>query len=203
MAVNINNASTPDQSQGILFINMKKIIICLFATLLAAACQQEAETTPAEVTSQIRDFAARQCNVSRDSPHFQPGYLEVIDLSKDKRPDFAVDYAAIRCGGDESLLCKDDGCRREIYVSDGRGGYGLAFGRTVRSFDLDLDQAPPVITATVTGDICRKTAGVRPEDPNPVCQKRYVFDPIQLVFIEKAAPGPTTEKPSGPNPPEG
>lgn len=202
MAANPDEASTSAATQGIVFINMKRLIFCLTAMLTVAACQERVETTPAEVTAQIREFAAEQCGVPSDQPNFQPGYLEVIDLSHDKRPDFVVDYAAIRCGGETSLLCEGDGCRREIYVSDGRGGYGLAYGRTARGFELDLEQAPPVITATLAGEACRKAPGVQPSSPTPVCEKRFVFDPIQLVFIEKPRGGQATEKPAGPTPPE-
>lgn len=173
---------------------MKRLTLSL-AALAAAGCQERSETPPSAVTSEIRAYAAAQCGVSPDAARFEPGYLQVVDLSKDKRPDYVVDYAAIRCGGDRSLLCGEDGCLREVYVSDGRGGYGVAFEHIVRGFTLDLEARPPAIAATLAGEACRKALGVRPQDPHPVCEKGFVFDPIQLIFIEQAPAAPPAATP--------
>lgn len=169
-----------------LFIIMNRLSLFL-PFLLLAACDEPTPTTPAEVTAQIRAFAAEQCGEGEDGMGFEPGYLEVIDLSKDKQPDYLVNYAAIRCGGEVSKLCSERGCRREVWVSDGRGDYKLAFDRTARGFALELDDTPPTVAATLSGDICRRSAGVKPQDANPVCQKLFVFDPIQLHFVEAEA----------------
>lgn len=169
-----------------LFIIMNRLSLFL-PLLLLSACEEPTPTTPAEVTAQIRAFAAEQCGEGEDGMGFEPGYLEVIDLSKDKQPDYLVNYAAIRCGGEVSKLCSAQGCRREVWVSDGRGDYKLAFDRTARGFALELEDSPPTVAATLSGDICRKTLSVKPQDANPVCQKLFVFDPIQLHFVEAEA----------------
>lgn len=183
-------------------------------TGLAAGCgRAPEETTPAQITERIRTFAAAQCGPDAPTAGFEPGYLRVVDISKDGTPDYAVDFSALRCGGDRPILCGEDGCPREIWVSDGRGSYVEALGVHARSFELNVEATPPTVTVTVTGDSCPP-----PPDPPPaqaqgsvaprpqaerVCRKTFVFDPIQLDFLDADRPGaqiaPTEPPPATPN----
>ncbi|GEM_PF-4964480 len=177
------------------------------AAMAASACDRRPqETTPAEVTAKIRAFAAERCGeagiATSGLAGFEPGYLRVADISRDGSPDYVVDFSALRCGEERPVLCADAGCPREIWVSDGRGDYALAFGMAVRAFALNQDTSPPTLDVTLAGDACpapaprepavppadavpaREAAPSRPDMADVVCRKSYVFDPIRLNFLD-------------------
>lgn len=167
-------------------------------TVLAACDRPSGDATPAEVTARIRQFAEDRCQTEPPASAFGAGYMRVADISKDGRPDYVVDFSALACG-DLAAVCPDAGCPREIWVSDGRTGYTLAFGMEVRSMELMADSTPPSLTVTLAGDACPPPPPPDMAGPNPPparaaapeisCRRTYVFDPIRLIFQDAERAG--------------
>ena len=169
----------------------------LLLPICLAACERPGSgDTPAEVTGRIGEFAARHCGVEL-SPSIDAGYLRAADISKDGRPDYVVDFAALDCGGQAPAPCdSESGCPREVWVSDGREMYKLAFGMDARAFEVNADATPPTISATLAGAACpapaapaRGAALLNPAtgarvDAEAACVLTFVFDPIRLEFVD-------------------
>ena len=179
---------------------IRAAIAVSFATFagLAACDRASDEATPSEVTQRIRTFAEERCETEPSPAVFGAGYMRIADISKDGRPDYLVDFSALACG-DPEALCGSAGCPREVWVSDGRTGYTLAFGMEVRSMELNADSAPPTLTVTLTGDACPPPPApdmaapdapqTRAAGPALSCRKTFVFDPIRLVFQDAERAG--------------
>lgn len=165
---------------------------------LAACDRPSADATPAEVTARIQQFAEERCETELSPNAFGAGYMRVVDISKDGRSDYLIDFSQLGCG-DSAEICPAGGCPREVWVSDGRDRYKLAFGMDARSLELNTDSMPPTLAVTLAGDACPRPPAPDMAAPNPQparaaaaevsCRKTFVFDPIRLNFLDAERAG--------------
>lgn len=178
---------------------MKRFVIGLAAALVSAGAVLAASQPPGVVRQAVQhqiDTAMAPDPEDADDadqppPPKAPGAMfRRVNVNNDGVDDWAVDFEK---APNASYFCGTGGCVQQVYVSDGAGGFSLAFDTNVRQFKLRRLKGQTVIDVDFHGSTC-SGFGVDP------CPRGYRWDTAAARFLERPL-GAATFLISGPSRP--
>lgn len=108
-----------------------------------------------------------------------PKMFKRVNINDDGIADWRVDFEQ---GPNPSYFCGTGGCRQQIYVSNGQGGFDLAMDTQVRLFKLRRGKGQTLLDLDFHGSVC----GGFGVDP---CPRAYVWSAAGARFVARVDAG--------------
>ena len=153
--------------------------VSLMSGLSAFASARAAEPEPPEALTWMALKEINEAYFNRAEPMNRPalvtrlpdGMIRAVDVSRDGKPDWLVDYSGVGTG-----FCGTGGCLQTLYVSDG-DAYVLAFDEQALEFEVAEVGGEARVEAQVHHTFCV------PDDWD--CSYAFAWDPGLLRLVER------------------
>lgn len=178
---------------------MKRFVFGLLAALVCAGAVLAASQPPGAVRqavqAQIDEVMAPDPEDLEEIGPLPPhkasaAMFRRVNVNNDGVDDWHIDFEK---APNPSYYCGTGGCVQQVYVSDGAGGYALAYDTNSRQFKLRRAKGQVFIDVDFHGTSC-SGYGVDP------CPRSYRWDTASARFLERPA-GAATFLISGPSRP--